>query len=291
MPAIAAIVNRAVAGDKNINLFYNTSSAQLGLGFKSGTNDDDPQAEWAAESTDYAGHIFNPSTIASDYYRGNQLVIAVTDPKVEDGHPTANQVSMVSPIYKKLASTSLQNKTVSMCSSGNTAWVYYLDGSAPGQMRLKEYNVENGNVSTFLQNQDVSLNCSLAAWYNPDTAERLVIYQEVVEGHLKEFNTVTKQSWDIDGTGDAKDLTTMGVSYSKGKVYLYYTDSKNNIRRVIKDEDGWGSPHTISGIPKVGTSQLSVVAANGNNHLFYVSEDSSSPWDDFFHARDPIPTV
>ncbi|KAI0890542.1 uncharacterized protein GGS22DRAFT_151188 [Annulohypoxylon maeteangense] len=287
MPAVAAIVNQAVAGDKNINLFYNTADAQLGMAFKNGTNVDDPQSAWAADATDYKGYIFNPSTIASDYYRGNQLVIGVTEPRVEEGKPTTNQISLLSPIYRKLAMTALQNKNVSMCSSGNSAWVYYLDGSAPGQMRLKEYNVENGNVSTFLQNQDVTLNCSLAAWYNPTTYERLVIYQEMVEGHLKEFNTVTRQSWDIDGTDNAKDLASMAISYTNGKAYLYYVDSNDNIHRVIKDESGWGEPRTVAGIPKVGTSQITVVAANSYNHIFYKSQESTME-DDFFHAHDPV---
>lgn len=289
MPAVTAIVNQAVPDGKSINLFYNTEKAQLAVAYKSGTDGDDPDtAAWAADATDYPGHIFNPSTIASDYYRGNQLVIAVTEPKCDGGcKPVGNQLSLISPVYKKLAATSLPNKTVSMCSSGHSAWVYYLDGTAKGQTRLKEYNIETGNVATFLQNQDVGLNCSLAAWYNPTTKERLVIYQEMEEGHLKEFNAVTKQAWDIDGTGDAKDLTTVAISYAKGKTYLYYTDSKNNVRRVIKDQAGWGNPRTVSGLPKVGVSQMTVAASNEYNHLFYVSAEDTNPGS-FQHARDPL---
>lgn len=167
----------------------------------------------------------------------------------------------------------------------------------------------------------MALNCSLAAWYDPAGRARMVVYQEFEEGHLKEFNAVTKQgkplspslrppsekpsllylacarqltisrrntiAWDIDGTGDAKDLTTVAVSCVNGKTYLYYTDSKNNVRRVIKDKDGWGGPRTVSGLPKVGTSQLTVAASNGYNHLFYVSVEDTNPGS-FQHARDPL---
>lgn len=129
MPAVAAIVNQAVPEGKSINLFYNTEKAQLAVAYKSGAEGDDPDtAAWAADATDYAGHIFNPSSIASDYYRGNQLVVAVTEPKTDcESKPVGNQISLVSPVYKKLATTSLSNKTVSMCSSGHSAWVYYLE--------------------------------------------------------------------------------------------------------------------------------------------------------------------
>lgn len=51
----------------------------------------------------------------------------------------------------------------------------------------------SGNISTFLQNQDVALNCALASWYDPKKKERLVVYQEMEEGHLKEYNIVKKQ--------------------------------------------------------------------------------------------------
>ncbi|KAK8118452.1 uncharacterized protein PG998_003078 [Apiospora kogelbergensis] len=329
MPAVAAIVNQAVPDGKSINLFYNTEKAQLAVAYKSGAEGDDPDtAAWAADATDYAGHIFNPSSIASDYYRGNQLVVAVTEPKTDcESKPVGNQISLVSPVYKKLATTSLSNKTfrsqralhiagrneatllgIYSFNSQKLTLPFFPDtsGTTKGQTRLKEYNIDTGNVATFLQNQDVALNCSLAAWYDPAGRARMVVYQEFEEGHLKGVQrrhqasllylacarqlTISRRNniaWDIDGTGDAKDLTTVAVSCVNGKTYLYYTDSKNNVRRVIKDKDGWGGPRTVSGLPKVGTSQLTVAASNGYNHLFYVSVEDTNPGS-FQHARDPL---
>lgn len=129
MPAIASVVNRAVPGDKSISLYFNTATAQLGYAFKSGTDGDDPEtAVWAASISDYPGYILNPSILTSDYFRGVNLVVGITKPKIEQGATqTVNQVSLVSPVYKKLASTSLQNSSVTMCSSGTHAWVYYLE--------------------------------------------------------------------------------------------------------------------------------------------------------------------
>lgn len=78
----------------------------------------------------------------------------------------------------------------------------------------------------------------------------------------------------------------MALSYNNGIIYLFYTDRSNNVRRVIKGAEGWGSAHTVEGSPKVGESELTVVAANGFNHLFYTSQDDVSS--EFTHVRDPI---
>lgn len=47
---------------------------------------------------------------------------------------------------------------------------------------------------SYLENQDVTLNSSLAAWYDAREGQRLVVYQEVNQSHLKEFNIDTNQS-------------------------------------------------------------------------------------------------
>lgn len=123
MPALAAIVNPAVAGDKSINLYFNTSTAQVALALKSGTEGEDPDTDvWAADQADYTGNVLNPSTIDGDVFRGVNVVVGVTKPKLEEGATqTVNQISLIAPVYKKLASTSLANKTITMCSAGPNA--------------------------------------------------------------------------------------------------------------------------------------------------------------------------
>lgn len=126
MPALAAVVNKAVPGDKTINLYYNTSSAQVALSLQSGTSDPDPDEYWAAADTDYPGYILNPSEIAAAQYRGVNLVVAATTPKESDKAPTVNNISIVSPIYQMLTTTTLANNKIAIASAGEAAWVYFL---------------------------------------------------------------------------------------------------------------------------------------------------------------------
>ncbi|KND88086.1 hypothetical protein TOPH_07325 [Tolypocladium ophioglossoides CBS 100239] len=130
MAAVAAIVNKAVADDKSINLFFNTSKAQLGISLQSGTDTDDQANDvWATGDDDYNGYVLNPSSMAGVYYRGLSFVAAVTMPKLDPNvTQTENQISLVSPVYQKLTTTTLENNNIALCAtpSGNDSWLYYL---------------------------------------------------------------------------------------------------------------------------------------------------------------------
>ncbi|RYP41836.1 hypothetical protein DL767_000737 [Monosporascus sp. MG133] len=294
MSAVAATVNESVPNGKVINLYYNTANAQAALSLRAGDYSGDDQSKfWAADINDYSGYILSPSEMATCTFRGINIVAAMTIPKSNNSSPaTTNNISLVAPVYQRLTSTDLANKKVSMCSTGDKAWIYYLSGAAKGQVTLKEYDLVSGNNSTYLQYQDVSLNSSLAAWYNTKCAQRSVVYQELLQNHLKEFNVTGGQSTDIESTGNAKPLTSMAVTYYDGKAYLYYTDNSNNLCRVIKDgsvdndDRGWGDYKIFEGSPKVATdSQLTVSSSHGINHIFYVSTDDIL---NFTHVRDSV---
>lgn len=131
MTAIAAIVNKAVEDDKVINVFYNTSKAQLGLCLESGTaNDDQPSGQWETGNDDYNGYILNPSQMAGINYRGLQFVAAVTMPKLgQNETQTSNQISLVSPVYQELTTTTLDHVRIAMCASpdDDQGWLYYYE--------------------------------------------------------------------------------------------------------------------------------------------------------------------
>lgn len=56
---------------------------------------------------------------------------------------------------------------------------------------------------------------------------------------------------------------------------MYYTNTSNNLIRVVKDASGWGSPKKVQGSANVAyKSQLTVTTSNGYNHIFYVSEEN-----------------
>ncbi|KAL8372580.1 hypothetical protein RB595_002089 [Gaeumannomyces hyphopodioides] len=292
MPAIATLVNPAVPEEKSIQLFYNTKAGQLGLSLRMGDRSKGEQVLFAADNDDHQGNILNPSELAAATYRGINLVVGVTRPRLDaNSEQTVNNISIVSPVYQQLNTTAMANLKVDLASSGDSAWVYYLNGTNAQETTLKEYDLETGSTSTYLQSQAVLPNSSLGSYYDPQAdggaGKRYVVYQEGIEGHLMEFSVNDKQGWNIANTNDAKESTTIGLSFFDNKVYLYYTDSKDNLRRIVKVDGKWQKPDYIEGSPKANaTTQVSVSTANRLNHVFYVSREDKPG--SFTHLKDKV---
>ncbi|KAL7951068.1 hypothetical protein V8C42DRAFT_308426 [Trichoderma barbatum] len=291
MAALAAIYNPLAPKDRSVNLFFNTGNAQVALTLKTGTDGSDENDVYISGDDDYPGYILNPSEIAGGSFRGVHHVIATTVPLVaKGGSVTNNQISLVSPVYKKLNTTALANKNTSFSSSDKAAWAYFLDGAANNQTKLKEYNFVTGHTATYLPNGDIRLNSSLAAYYNTKTGQRFIIYQEVNQNHLKEYNISNGQSYDIQDSEGAIAGTTIAATYDNDKVYIYYVDGGANIRRIIKTgASDWSGNHLVENASKINIpGQLTVTTANGFNHLFYVSVDNSLADNEFTHVADEI---
>ena len=109
MPGVASILNKAVAGDARIHLYYNTEKSNLGLLLCDGTQEEaDPNWELVA-GTNHSenGIIPNQSSLSATFHRDVQLVFAITSKTIQAGgpDPKAHDVSIVSPVYKPLTST------------------------------------------------------------------------------------------------------------------------------------------------------------------------------------------
>ncbi|KAL7931804.1 hypothetical protein V8C35DRAFT_308623 [Trichoderma chlorosporum] len=296
MAALQAIYNPLAPKERSVNLFFNTSTAQVALTLKNGTEDSDENDLIACGDDDYPGYVLNPSEIAGGTFRGNHYVVATTVPLVAKGVTvTVNQISLVSPVYKKLNTTALANKNTSFSTDDKKhAWAYFLDGSANYQTSLKEYDFNSQHTASYLKNADIKVNSSLGAYYNPKNTHRYVIYQEVGAGHhLKEFDITSGQVYDIQNSVGAVDGTTIAVTYSNNKAYIYYVDTDSTIRRIIKtgadQTASWSPSETVENAVRISVpGQLTVTTANGLNHLFYVSVDNNLTDNDFTHVTDPI---
>ncbi|KAI3333393.1 hypothetical protein F4824DRAFT_503165 [Ustulina deusta] len=295
MTAIAAIVNKAVEDDKVINVFYNTSKAQLGLCLESGTaNDDQPSGQWETGNDDYNGYILNPSQMAGINYRGLQFVAAVTMPKLgQNETQTSNQISLVSPVYQELTTTTLDHVRIAMCASpdDDQGWLYYYDGTDPTERTLMEFSLRTGKSATYSTANIVKPSSSLAAWYDSDKKQRHVIFEG---SGLSEF-IVEANEYSVF-VAAYRPNTPIAAVYSKHtkKAYVYYLNDSQSIQRIVKKESGWGNPEALKGPSKVAEAcQLAVVNANDYNHLFYIAKDSASnigtaSYDPFEHWRDPV---
>ncbi|KAI0409853.1 hypothetical protein F4802DRAFT_4232 [Xylaria palmicola] len=295
MTAIAAIINKAVAEDKSINIFYNTSKAQLGLSLESGTaNDDQPTGQWETGDGDYNGYILNPSQMAGVNFRGLQFVAAVTMPKLAQNETqTTNQVSLVSPVYMELGTTMLDHVRIAMCATpdGDEAWVYYYDGSNPTERTLFEFSLRTGKTASYSTAHTVKPSSSLAAWYDPDLKERHIVFEGA---GLSEFVVERNIVSSFVATYGLNTPLAAVYSTETKKAYLYYLDGGQSIQRVVNSSSTWGGPQALQGPAKVTEGcQLAAVNANGLNHLFYIAKDSASStgaasYATFEHVRDSV---
>ncbi|KAI1747087.1 hypothetical protein F4782DRAFT_522475 [Xylaria castorea] len=297
MTALAAIVNRAVAGDKRIHVFFNTSKAQLGISLQSGTNaEDQPTGDWETGDDDYNGYILNPSQMAGIYYRGLHFVAAVTMPKLAQSEvQTQNQISLVAPVYKKLTTTSLDHVRIAMCATpdGDQGWLYFYDGTTPTERTLKQFSLMTGDVASFDKAHVVKPSSSLAAWYDPTENKRHIVFQG---SGLSEYTVEDDIFITFVATYGPNSTVAAVYSSDTNKAYVYYLDSAQAIQRVVKSQGAWGGSQALSSASKVAQAcQLTVVNANGINHLFYTAQNQSSSssagtagFDRFTHFRDPV---
>ncbi|KAI1270210.1 hypothetical protein F5Y18DRAFT_367535 [Xylariaceae sp. FL1019] len=303
MPAFAAIVNPAVSEDKSIvQLFYETATrgsfANLAMTLQSGTDNTNADAMRTFEADDAAvadtsskGLIPNPSQIGVGLYYGMPTVVAVTLPNVAPtATPTSHDISMVSPVYRKLASAPLATTKVAVCNSEeNNLYAFFLTGSKDA-LELAQYDFKDGGEpTTWLENTGIAADSCLAAYWNTETSDATVIYQSKSDDRLMEY-VIEKNPVTLTTVTDVEAGANFGVVYSGKQTYLYYTNSAEQLRVVVKSESGgWGSPEFLKkthpkSIPKVATdSQITVVHSNGINHVFYASQ--SSP---IVHIRHPV---
>lgn len=288
---VSALVNEAVTGGKSIQLYYNDKNSNLGLSLKAGDGSSDPDKTFVASSTDPTGQIVNPSHLGSGTkFHGINLVVGFTLPKLKEGQKDyeSYDVSVLSPIYQPLTTTTPNNTTISVCSSPTVAYVYYLTGTDDTDTRLHEYRLDSLKPSSKGRLNSILKGSSLAAYWHPDKKKPYVVYQTSESGNnLYEYNIQDDQSTHLKNSSNALKGTTLAVTYANKKAYLYYTDDAYNIQRIIKCDDKWGSSEVLDDADRVGqTSQLAVVTSNNINHLFY--EATGGADNSFTHYSDPI---
>ncbi|KAI0852452.1 hypothetical protein F5Y00DRAFT_273077 [Daldinia vernicosa] len=294
MAALAAIVDKDVADDKTICLFYNTSKAQLALSLQSGTDTDtdDPASDTCVTPDDYDRYILNPSSIAAAYYKGLKYVAAMTMPK-QGQIDTDVQISLVSPTCQNFVEGDRENNHIALgiTPDGNECWLYYLVDVSANVKAMRELDLSTNETQALSAITQVRNNSSIAAWYDPEEEKRHVIYEA---GAILDY-TVGAQNPDTLPISDFARNSSIGVAYSGStkKAYLYYYDVYQNLKRSVHSGSNWGLPETISNAPMVAeNSQITVAQANGFNHVFYIAKDMGTGGDEgqssFTHIRDSI---
>jgi hypothetical protein len=290
---IATVVTR---DESVLQLFYNNNNNNLGFLFRNGaTAGPDPKDSFEASGDGVIdGSIFNPSDMVGLHWNGVDWIFGITLPKKpKDGDYTTYSVSVVAPIYLPLVATEfgdkgLQNNRITAMTNGVGAWIYYLS-NVGGNVRIKEWRFDTSTGNPLSSLTNVSLNSALASFYNTVTGRRHLIYQTADDYTLAD--SVPGGSIDpISPTSDAAKGTSLAATFNKGKGWLYYTDNAGHIHRINTgtEEGRWVGAEQLTDPPKASPkSQLSVVAANGINHLFYYQEGDKSPT----HYRDFAPNA
>lgn len=292
MAPITAIIDKTTPGDKVIKLFYNTGKAQLGLALSSGTKDEDPEVSiQTPQEVGNDQYILNPSQMASVNFRGVERVFALTTANpLKVTERDKYTLSEVSPSYQKhREDIEIGNTTLASCTSDDNAWVYFSKNIGDRSRQLWELNLETLQITSLIFTHDLWINSFAAAWYDTITGKRSVIYEG---SSLMEYVVDDKTNGrPIAGTGDMQRNTSVAVAFDAGTVFLYYCGRgvSGGIRRTIKTNNNWGASTPIDSHPIAQDSQLTVVRANGINHLFYAARHKDEAEDVYLvHHMDEI---
>ncbi|KAG9497381.1 hypothetical protein J7337_010241 [Fusarium musae] len=287
MAPITAIIDKTSADDSVIKLIYATGKAQLGLSLWSGTKDADPEAPiQPPQEVGNGQYILNPSQMASINFQGVERVFTLTTENPFKVTPQDfHNISEISESKQKtLASVPIGNTTLAACRNEDNAWVYYSNGRC-----FMEYNLQTSQRTELAGTFGLWINSFAAAYYDPATDRRCLIYET---SSLVEFVVGSDQPASaIQQASDMQRNTPVGVVFENGKVFLYYCGrgDSGGIRRTIKTENGWQNSTLIDSRTISQDSQLTVVRANGINHLFFVARDQTEDEEEYFvHYPDEI---
>ncbi|EAQ91831.1 hypothetical protein CHGG_00066 [Chaetomium globosum CBS 148.51] len=298
---VAAAINPNGPEGQQIHLFYNTNTKNLGFQFFDETKHTDETEAFAAGADGQTGFIINPAQVATTNLTGVELVVGFTnklpaaaanDCKCDD--PTQNDVSIISPVYQPLAATDLTNLTIAAVSSDTTAYVYYLTGTDYKSTTINELTVGDDSPGQFDDTVKILAQSSLAAFYVPEDEKRYIIYQAYSTKRLHAYCPIAGSIDDkeIDNSGDARPNTPLAAAYVNGKAYVYYVDTTQSIRVVVRDDTvtspAWSSSRAVQAPSQVDdASQITVVPSPKGNHIFYVGVGQGKQFK-FHHAIDKI---
>ncbi|KAF5654493.1 hypothetical protein FHETE_11296 [Fusarium heterosporum] len=292
MAAVAAVTNRSAPKNQQIQLFYNTSNAQIALDLRSGASSHDGTVTtWSASLNDYKGIVLNPSQVAAANLNEVPMVVAVTTPYSSDGSANVNNISLVSPVYQQLTTTDLNNSSVAMISLGDDATVYYVAGTSKDTTVIWQYGMISGINNTVVSGVSVLMNSTLGGWYDTnDTVQHLVF--QAANGVLWEFDVAQQNPLKINNTDNSLSPAMFGVTFAVDTAYVYYVDNQSNLVRITKKGNTWGSSAQVQGWQVAKGSQITVTTANGLNHIFFVPLTGQSELgtsnQHFQHVTDPI---
>ncbi|KAI1802211.1 hypothetical protein F4811DRAFT_573199 [Daldinia bambusicola] len=276
MAALAAVVDTDAVGDKSISLFYNTSGAMFALSIQSSMDSQSETDEtWETTDDHYNKYILNPSSIAAAYYRGLKFVVALTMPKQGDPQNDVH-ISIISPICQDLLPGTFENNHVGLGTTpdGNQGWLYYLVDVSNNVKNVMEFDLATKQSVALNAITQVMNNSSLAPWYDPEQSQRHVIYEAgaILDYAIGALTPVTLP------ISDFARNTSIGVTYSSStkKTYVYYYDVYQTLKRCVYNGTSWALPEAVSGTPPLvaENSQVTVVEANGSNHIFYIAKDT-----------------
>ncbi|KAG7416797.1 hypothetical protein ACKAV7_003572 [Fusarium commune] len=291
MAPITAVVDKSTSDDSVIKLFYATGKAQLGLALWSGTKDADPEDPiQTPQEVGNGQYILNPSQMASVNSQGVERVFALTtdNPFKVNPNDFYNLSEISESNQKRLLDVAIGNTTLAACQNGDNAWVYYSSNMGNGRT-LNELDLQTSRSTPLIWTTDLWINSFAAAWYDTVNDRRCVIYEG---SFLVDYVVDSNQPGTaISSTGDMQRNTPVAVAFDNGKVFLYYCGrgAAGGIRRTIRTNNSWGISTLIDSRTISQDSQLTVVRANGINHLFFVARDQNEEEDDYFvHYPDEI---
>lgn len=286
MVGLTTAVNANAPEGKKISLFYNQTNQNLALEQRNEKKQDEsPVHIFVSPDSSQTGFIENPSQIAAAGLDGLTVVFGFTTSKPDknkDPNPN-HDVSILSPVYTTLSTTLKSNKCITAVSHDGSVSVFYLVGGGGQLVSIEEQVVGDSSPLSWDGATGILEGSSLAAYRaeenTGDTSH--VIYQAESKGHLYDY--VPDHGNVLMNDAEARSCSPLAVVVANKKAYLYFANNNDELCKVVKsniaDPNSWGSTITVKGgasKPVNAESQITVVATDGMNHIFYSTSSIAS---------------
>jgi len=283
MAAITVLQNPL--DEKELYQFSVTPQFFLGLDKWTSQSVSTSSSASTTQVTGIKGPIWTPSSIAALVNENEIKVFGLVERTDSTTNPTSTSVGVaqISPAISSLVDwgadfTFGRNLAVASDSNGN-ATLFYI-GVKGDEPELKSAVISGKSAASMTANDDTPDANTFLSAYCVSNNHLIVTYQLKKYGHIREYNTYTKDNLTVTNSAEIKVRTPLAVCFANGKVYLYFANSSNTLLRCVKTGDTWSGHQVVGGENSSHTlstdSQLSVVvdkySGATSNSIFFVAD-------------------
>jgi len=267
--------------------FYVNPQFFLGLGKWPSKSTSASTSAYTTEVSGINGPIWTPSSIAGLVNEAEIKVFGFVQKTDSTTNPATTNVAVaqLSPALSSLVDWGAdksfgRNLAVASDSKGN-ATLFYIGITNDGP-EFKSAVISGTSAESKTSNEDTPLAKTFLAAYC-DSKDHLVVIYQLKDGHIREYNTSSKDNLTVTNSSVVKVETPLAVCVANGKVYLYFINTSNTLLKCVKSGSTWSGHEVVGGENDshvlVEGSQLAVVVDTyenaKSNSVFFIASGAA----------------